>query len=425
MSSESQPHRSRRRAAARVTTALALLSTSLPASAATAEKFEWNHWWLPSNHAEHGHAIDSLFVVIFWITVIALVLVQAILVFFLIKYRHRKETKRAHFIHGNTRLEMLWTVLPALILAVLALGSKKVWDTYRWSDAPESQRTRILVVGEQFKWNVVYAGPDNQLGKYLQYPKVTDPRFRVYPKKEAIRRINDDLGDANPLGQIATRGEEREPTGLDPAGEDDDWDKIPARPLIVPVDRTIEVYVGSKDVLHSFALPNFRVKLDAVPGMIGHVFFKAERGSESTKLADAGGLTRNSRLWVDRDTPGAVSDPDKGYVIVDPKNPAVKIGHLDLIGNVARGRLAARSVESPTDAQVDEEVKALAADLKAAGRDRLPIVVPYEIVCMELCGGEHATMRGEMIVVTQQQFLNHIHKNNPPTSAATPTTQPK
>jgi heme/copper-type cytochrome/quinol oxidase subunit 2 len=430
VSPETKSHRSWRRAAAARVTAAVLTLSGLASGAIAAppaeEKFQWSHWWLPSQHSEHGHEVDSLFVIIFWITIIALVLVQGVMIFFLIKYRFRKAAKRAHFIHGNTRLEMLWTVLPALILAVLALGSKKAWDKYRFTEVPDGERVPVMVVGEQFKWNVIYGGPDGKLGKYLQYPKVTDPRYRTLAKKDAIKRINEEMDTRNPLGQIATRvnaDDETVPTGDDKDGEDDNWEPTPGRPLIIPVDRTIEVHVGSKDVLHSFALPNFRVKLDGVPGMIGRVYFKAEKGSESTVSIPVEQLTRNSRLWVDRDTPGAANDEGKGgYAITDPKNPTVKIGNLELIDSVARNRLTARGVADAKDEQVEAEVKALAADFKAAGRAEVIAVKPYDIVCMELCGQGHAQMGGQLIVVSQQQFLNFIHKNNPPTPTA-PTTQ--
>src|SRR3954451_25225931 len=67
---------------------LALLGTGGGAFAQVNKHFEWADWWLPSNYSGHGGAIDSLFIVIFWITLIALILVQGFLIFFLIKYRH-------------------------------------------------------------------------------------------------------------------------------------------------------------------------------------------------------------------------------------------------------------------------------------------------------------------------------------------------
>src|SRR5687767_5967797 len=104
--------------------------------------------------------------------------VELLLVYFLIKYRARPDRKKAVFTHGNTRLEMAWTLAPALILALLALGSKKVWDNFRYSpDLTNPNRAKVLVVGERFKWNIIYPGVDGKFGRYLIYPKASDPTW--------------------------------------------------------------------------------------------------------------------------------------------------------------------------------------------------------------------------------------------------------
>src|SRR5215468_6946431 len=81
----------------------------------------WGDWWLPPDRSTHGHSIDSLFTVTFWITMVTFIAVELCLVVFLIKYRHRAEKKKAHFTHGNTKLEMAWTLAPAVVLIVLAI----------------------------------------------------------------------------------------------------------------------------------------------------------------------------------------------------------------------------------------------------------------------------------------------------------------
>src|SRR5207253_9794709 len=102
----------------------------------------WGNWWLPPVRSEHGPAIDALFTVIFWITMVTWVAVTITMIVFMIKYRHRPGKAKAHFTHGNTRLEMTWTIAPAIILAVLALFSKKVWDNYRYSPSSERSEER-------------------------------------------------------------------------------------------------------------------------------------------------------------------------------------------------------------------------------------------------------------------------------------------
>jgi len=100
----------------------------------------WGEWWLPYNYAKHGGAIDSMFNFIFWLTTIVLIIVQVVLVYFMIKYRHKPSLVKGKFIHGNTRLEMAWTLIPAVILAVLALASKHIWDRYRYAEEYDTEK---------------------------------------------------------------------------------------------------------------------------------------------------------------------------------------------------------------------------------------------------------------------------------------------
>jgi cytochrome c oxidase subunit 2 len=378
--------------------------------------FKWADWWLPTLHSEHGAGMDALFVGIFWITTVALVLVQVTLVWFLVKYRKRDGQPRAHFIHGNTRLEMAWTLAPAVILAVLALLTKQVWADYRAPRIPEGGKAQIMVVGEQFKWNVVYPGPDGEVGRYLAYPKPSDPAYRRLRFKDAVDKINNYINDENPLGRV---------TG-DPVGEDDDWELFPGRPVVVPVDKTIEVLLGSKDVLHSFYLPNFRVKLDAVPGMIGRIYFKSTPDGQSTTLTPVDEVKLNDRLWVDRDSQGATQAADQLYTIADPVNPSdqsyERVAKLGTLKVLVDRRFAAANNAAPTPEQYEAELQKLRDDFKKANITQLTVVKPWEIACAELCGQGHGTMKGELIVVSAQEYLNFIHRDNPPpTSPTTPT----
>src|SRR5947209_3362406 len=300
-----------------IAAALCLLGAAPAALAQVNKPFQWADWWLPHNYSAHGGAIDSLFVVIFWITMIALIIVQASLVIFLIRYRHSAKRAKGHFIHGNTRVEMAWTLAPAVILATLALASKGVWDNYRYNEGEKDGRSQIMVIGEQFKWNVVYPGPDGKIGKYLQFPKLSDPKFRTFDSRRARQKINDYITDENPLGKPANEKD-------DPYGQDDDWDKVPGRAVVIPYDKPIDVVLGSKDVLHDFFLPNFRVKLDALPGTLGHIYFRAKK--QSTVDTEIDNVALNERLWIDRDTPGAKGGGDNGaYLLADPKNAAMTI----------------------------------------------------------------------------------------------------
>jgi heme/copper-type cytochrome/quinol oxidase subunit 2 len=392
-----------------IAAAVGLLLATPAAFAQVNKPFEWADWWLPKNYSAHGGAIDALFIVIFWITLIALIIVQTAMVVFLIRYRHSAKRAKSHFIHGNTRVEMAWTLAPAVILAILALASKGVWHNYRYNESEKDERSQIMVIGEQFKWNVVYPGADGKVGKYLAFPKLSDPKFRTLDSRRAKQKINDYISDENPLGKPTNEKD-------DPYGQDDDWDKVPGRPVIVPYDKPIDVVLGSKDVLHDFFLPNFRVKLDAVPGMLGHIYFRAKK--QSTVDTPIDNVALNDRLWIDRDTPGAKGGGENNaYLLADPKNAnGLPINTSQTLERLARARLEAQNVANPTAQQVEDAFKQLKADLKAAGTTHVSTYVPFEVVCEELCGQGHATMRGELIVVSPRQYTNWIYHNEPPTT---------
>ncbi len=132
-------------------------------------------WALRRVHTPSTGGCPRLFAVIFWLTTVVMLGVFAVMIYFIIKYRFNPNRKKAHFSHGNPKLEMIWTIIPAIILTVISLYSKGVWDTYRHGNPSDTRKVaRILVIGEQFQWNVIYAGPDGKIGKYLIYPKPSD-----------------------------------------------------------------------------------------------------------------------------------------------------------------------------------------------------------------------------------------------------------
>jgi heme/copper-type cytochrome/quinol oxidase subunit 2 len=277
-------------------------------------------WWLNTNYAEHGKSVDQIFLFIFWLTTAILVLVQIGLVWFMIKYRHKPGCGKAVYLHGNTRLEMIWTLIPAVILVVLALWSKQVWDNYRYSpSANDPDRYQVLVVGEQFKWNVIYPGPKGKIGRFLIYPKTTDLAWPTVPPGKAFRFPNvpgpaylpeeqargvlkNYITDINPLGRDysdpdtdpllpedrrrfdellkksdPSADEQKELETLKEAESLNDYSKANGRPLVIPRGRPVEIQIGSRDVIHDFFIPNFRVRLDTVPGMRGKLYLTATK----------------------------------------------------------------------------------------------------------------------------------------------------
>jgi cytochrome c oxidase subunit 2 len=203
-------------------------------------------WLLPETVSTFGPALDDLYYVILWITGIVFFATEITLVVFMVKYRHR-EGRKAEYIHGSNKAEVIWTVIPFVIVMGLAFYSKALWDEIRDPDRIPPDSFPINVMASQFEWNATYAGADGQFG------------------------TSDDFVSRNLLH--------------------------------IPVDLPVVVYLEAEDVIHSFFLPDFRVKQDAVPGMMTPVWFQATRTGEFTlacaELCGLGHYTMDGRVVVD------------------------------------------------------------------------------------------------------------------------------
>jgi heme/copper-type cytochrome/quinol oxidase subunit 2 len=399
----------------------------LSSSAAAEVNPGWGRWWLPPDRSAHGYGIDNLFLWIFWITMIIFIVTEAVLFGFLIKYRSNPNRKKAHFTHGNPRLEMAWTIAPAIILAFLALFSKKVWDQYRY--APEDpNRAKVLVIGEQFKWNIIYPGPDGKFGRYLMYPKPTDPKWPVgadgqavmyrgipgpasLPYSEAMAAINAYIASENPLGRVFD----------DPDGKDDNTGEA-GRALVLPANRQIEVQLGSKDVLHDFFLPNHRVKLDAVPGMRGRLHFtatmtSAQKRKQSVRTIKLDELDRtlsgpggsDTTIVIDEAAPGTEQNKNsdtRGWRYVSPEGRTI-MRHGGLFGDpdTRKARIEALTAAGLTEVKVNI--------VEDTGE--------WELVCEELCGQGHNTMRSTVQFLASDEY-DKLNLDKP--FGAPPTTGP-
>src|SRR6056300_1110543 len=122
----------------------------------------WGYHSLPSPSSEHGSEIDSLWNLSMLIINVVFFIVQPILFYFAFKYRGKKGTKAVYYEHNN-KLELFWTMIPAVALAVLIIWGLNVWSTLMM---PENEEEPILVevYAQQFNWTVRYSGGDNTLG---------------------------------------------------------------------------------------------------------------------------------------------------------------------------------------------------------------------------------------------------------------------
>ncbi len=213
---------------------------------AMAVPFVTETWWMPESITELGDEIDKAFNYTLIGTGIIFILAQFALGYAAWRFG-RKTDQPASDSHGDNRLEILWTVAAAVIFVSLTFFSYSVWAETRFieqrSMEPSEDRLVVEVTGQQFVWNMRYAGADNVFGP-------TD-----------INLIDD--AASNPVGLDRSA----------PGGADD----IMVPEMQVPVNKEVEVVLKSKDVLHNFFVPELRIKLDTVPGLVGKLRFKANK----------------------------------------------------------------------------------------------------------------------------------------------------
>ena len=212
-------------------TAFATLATSIVALATGALAYAGNGGFLPGEaHSPNAHRIDDAFIFVAIFTGVILVIVEGALIAFILKYRRGKRARSAEGpqIHGSTRLEIIWTVVPVLILA--AIGSFVFYKLPGIADAPKAtaaEQTTITVEGHQFYW-----------------------LFRYPNGAVSINRM------VAPAGQVV----HEDITGVD------------------------------YDVNHSWWVTDLGGKYDAIPGTTNHTWFKAPEGTYIARCAELCGI---------------------------------------------------------------------------------------------------------------------------------------
>jgi cytochrome c oxidase subunit 2 len=193
---------------------------------------------LPVQASAHAAELDRMTALVHWLMLVLFVGWGAFFVFALWRFRKGANPK-ASYVGAKGKIAKSSEVLVAVIeIALLVFYAIPAWATRVRQLPSESEATVIRVVGEQFAWNVQYAGPDRKFGR-------TDPKL---------------VTADNPLGL-----DRRDPNAKD--------DLTDINQIHVPVNRPVLVHLSSKDVIHSFGLYEMRVKQDAIPGMEIPVWF--------------------------------------------------------------------------------------------------------------------------------------------------------
>ena len=195
-------------------------------------------WWFTPLAADWG-LIDTTVMLTFWVTGVVFVVLNGFLIWVIIRYRHRQGLK-AHFEPESKKLEWWLTIITSV--AVIAMLAPGLWAWARIITVPDDAAV-VEVVGQQWHWSFRFPGEDGELGQV------------------AVELMSVD----NPFGMKPD----------DPAGRDDVLVANPELHLII--NQPYKFVLRSKDVLHNFTVPQFRVKMDLVPGMTPYAWLKPTR----------------------------------------------------------------------------------------------------------------------------------------------------
>lgn len=208
-----------------------------------------SEFYLPESASVHGDWIDDMLWMSIYITGIVFVVTQVLLFYFSYKYQYRPGRK-AYFYPHNNKLEIAWTVVPAIAFIVMFIIAQDAWGKIT-GKAPDDA-VLVEVVGQQFSWEIRYPGLDGTLGR---------DDYRLI---DAVNSLGMDLTDRA------------------------SYDDFTSPQLLVPKGRTVMLRIRAKDVIHSVYIPHFRIKMDAVPGMPTRFHFEAKYTTEEmrTKLGN-------------------------------------------------------------------------------------------------------------------------------------------
>lgn len=205
---------------------------------------EFDNYQLPIG-SEHGIVTDRLFWITMAVTGFIFILTHILLFWFSYHYQY-KENKRAAYYPDNNKLEVIWTLVPAVVLTVLVVSGWKAWSDIT-SPAPEDAHV-VELMGYQFAWDIRYPGVDNQLGDY-------DYRLTTATNSRGI-----DFTDKN------------------------SFDDFASQTVVIPKGEPVLFKIRARDVLHSVFAPHMRLKMDAVPGMPTRFWFVPNKTTAEMRL---------------------------------------------------------------------------------------------------------------------------------------------
>ncbi|MFT3793523.1 cytochrome c oxidase subunit II [Flavobacterium sp.] len=210
---------------------------------------KWGHLVLHTPASAHGGLVDNLMNITWVLIFIVQTITQALLHYFAFKYRGKQDQKALYFA-DNDKLEFIWSVIPAVVLAGLILYGLYAWTNIMFVNEKEEKVMVVELYAQQFKWTARYSGEDDVLGK-------ANVRYI-----EGVNTLGVDLADPN--------------------AQDD---KVVSE-LHLPKGVKVLFKMRSQDVLHSAYFPHFRAQMNCVPGMVTQFAFEPIYTTEEMRNMD-------------------------------------------------------------------------------------------------------------------------------------------
>jgi cytochrome c oxidase subunit 2 len=217
-------------------------------------------WWLPKDISTFGWQVDLLFYVILAITGFFFVLTEGVLVYNMYRFIAQPGQK-SQYTHGNHKLEVFWTTVTAVVLVFIAVAQIRAWEEIKYQTRMPPPDQVFEVSARQFEWRLRYptASRLNDISGPWQQKKVEPASARLWEK-------NPEADDIYVVNEVHT------------------WKGAKVR-----------LYLKTRDVIHSFFLPNMRLKQDALPGKTIPVWFETK--DSNIEWDEASGSWKRGDLW--------------------------------------------------------------------------------------------------------------------------------
>jgi cytochrome c oxidase subunit 2 len=221
-------------------------------------------WWLPHNVCSFGPSVDRLFYLILAFTGFFFLLTLAVLVYGMWRFAARPGAK-AVYTHGSHKLEVLWTIVPTAILLFIAFSQVAAWSAIKYQARMPAPDQVFEVTARQFEWRF---------------------RYPTTEQNEAVLAEIKQQAEAKQQGKVPNWIDNPHADDIHVLNEVHTWQGAKVR-----------FYLRSRDVLHSFFLPNMRIKQDAVPGKVIPVWFDTDEANIHWDAAQNKWVEDEGKLW--------------------------------------------------------------------------------------------------------------------------------